>query len=213
MEKLWIRNETEKDYEVVEHITREAFWNLYVPGCEEHYLAHIMRGHEDFIPELDFVVELDGQVIGNVMYTRARLTDEQGEDKQILTFGPVCILPEYQRRGYSKLLLEHSFKKALELGYEVIVIFGDPNNYVSRGFRSCKKHNVCLENDIYPCAMLVKELVSGALGDRKWYYYESPVLTYDRAEPLEFDKRFESKEKKEEPCQEIFYIFSNSVIQ
>lgn len=213
MEKLLIRNETEKDYAVVEHIAREAFWNLYVPGCEEHYLTHIMRGHEDFIPELDFVLELDGQVIGNVMYTRARLTDESGQDKQILTFGPICILPEYQRRGYSKILLEHSFKKAVELGYEVIVIFGDPNNYVSRGFKSCKKHNVCLEKNVYPCAMLVKELVSGALGDRKWYYYESSVLTYDRTEPLEFDKRFEAKEKKEEPCQEIFYIFSNSVIQ
>lgn len=78
MERLQIRNETEKDYAIVEQITREAFWNLYVPGCEEHYLAHILRGHADFVPELDFVAELDGQVIGNVMYTKSTLASQSG---------------------------------------------------------------------------------------------------------------------------------------
>ena len=92
-----IRNEEEADYGVVEEITRRAFYNLYVPGGTEHYLVHIMRGHEDFIRELDFVIELDGKVIGNIMYTKARLTDETGSEKEILTFGPVSIAPEYQR--------------------------------------------------------------------------------------------------------------------
>ena len=88
-----IRNETEKDYKTVEEITRKAFYNIYVPGCMEHYLVHIMRDHEDFIKELDFVIELDGKVIGNIMYTKAKLVDEAGEEKEILTFGPVSILP------------------------------------------------------------------------------------------------------------------------
>ena len=105
---LNIRNETEQDYQRVEEITRKAFYNLYVPGCMEHYLIHIMRQHEDFLPELDFVMELDGLVIGNIMYTKATLTDEQGNKKEILTFGPVCILPDYQRMGYGKMLMEHS---------------------------------------------------------------------------------------------------------
>ena len=96
---LKIRNETEQDYRKVEEIIRKAFYNLYMPGCVEHYLVRLMREHEDFIPELDLVAELDGQVIGNIMYTRARLLDQDGEEKQILTFGPVCILPEYQRMG------------------------------------------------------------------------------------------------------------------
>lgn len=87
-----IRNETEKDYKTVEEITRKAFYNIYVPGCMEHYLVHIMRDHEDFIKELDFVIELDGKVIGNIMYTKAKLVDEAGEEKAILTFGPVSIL-------------------------------------------------------------------------------------------------------------------------
>lgn len=134
-----IRKEEQKDWEIVENITREAFYNLYVPGCVEHYLVHIMRKHEDFIPELDFVLERNGQVIGNIMYTKARLIDENGIEKEILTFGPVSILPAYQRMGYGKMLMEHSFQVAMQLGYDVIVIFGSPSNYVSRGFKSCKK--------------------------------------------------------------------------
>lgn len=164
-----IRLERPCDYRTVETITREAFWNLSVPGCDEHYYVHVMRSHADFIPELDFVLEVGGKLIGNVMYTKCKLTDEIGEEKQILSFGPVCILPEYQRRGYGKALLEHSFQKALELGYDTIVIFGNPDNYVARGFKSCKKYNVCLEGNLYPTALLVKELKTGVLSGKNGY--------------------------------------------
>ena len=213
MSTLIIRNEIEKDYRAVETATRNAFWNLNVPGCDEHYLAHIMREHEDFIPELDFVVELDGQIVGNVMYTKSKLIDEVGNEKQILTFGPISVDPNYQRRGYSKKLLEHSFAKALELGYDVIVIFGNPDNYVSRGFKSCKKYNICLENDVFPTAMLVKELKSGALDGRKWIFVESSVYNINCNEAQKFDELFEFKEKKYQPSQEEFYIHSHSVIR
>ena len=132
---LDIRNERKEDDSIVEEITRKAFYNVYVPGCMEHYLIHVMRDHEDFIPELDFVLERDGQVIGNIMYTKAKLTDENGTEKEILTFGPVSVLPEYQRNGYGKLLINHSCQKAAELGFDVIVILGSPANYVSCGFQ------------------------------------------------------------------------------
>lgn len=158
-----IRREEPKDYEVVENIIRDAFYNIYTPGCAEHYLAHIMREHEDFIPELDLVLELDGKVIGSIMYTKATLTDEAGSVKNILTFGPVSIAPQFQRRGYGKLLIQHSFEKALAMGYDTVVIFGNPGNYVSSGFVSCRKHNVCIEGDKYPAAMLARELKTGAL--------------------------------------------------
>ena len=79
-QKIIIRNEKQKDWDAVEKITRQAFYNLYMPGCVEHYLVHIMREHEDFIPELDFVLELNGRVIGNIMYTQAKLIDENGTD-------------------------------------------------------------------------------------------------------------------------------------
>jgi predicted N-acetyltransferase YhbS len=208
-----IRREEITDYGRVEKITRTAFWNLYIPGCNEHYLVHVMRSHKDFLPELDLVIEVDNQIIGNIMYTKAKLVDESGVEKEILTFGPVCIMPEYQRMGYGKMLMEHSFEQAIALGYDVIVIFGNPNNYVSRGFKSCKKFNICLENGTYPAAMMVKELKPEALDGRKWVYYDSPVMKIDEQEAARFEENLEKWEKKFQPSQEEFYILSHSVIQ
>lgn len=214
-----IRNEAESDYRRVEEITRKAFWNIYVPGCNEHYLVHVMRGHDDFLPELDFVIEVNGLVIGSIMYTKSTLIDESGMEKKILTFGPVSILPEYQRRGYGKQMMEYSFVRAAELGYDVIVIFGDPANYVKRGFKSCKKYNVCVGDGTFPSAMLVKELSPGVLDGKKWVYIQSPVFErddlalMDNREMQRFDDTFEKMEKKYEASQEIFYIHSNSALR
>lgn len=210
---MLIRNETEADYKAVEELTRKAFYNQYVPGCTEHYLVHIMRGHEDFIPELDFVAELDGKVIANIMYTKAKLRDEQGTEKEILTFGPISVLPEYQRMGYGKALIEHSFEQAVKLGYDVVVIFGSPVNYVGRGFKSCKRYNICLPSGKFPAAMLVRELQTGALDGRKWFYSDSPVMNVSEEEAQRFDNTLEKMEKKHLPCQEDFYIMSHSFIE
>lgn len=209
-----IRNEVESDYRLVEEIIRKAFWNLYVPGCSEHYLAHTMRSHPDFIKELDFVIEVDGELIGNIMYTKARLVDESGNQKDIVTFGPLCIKCEYQRMGYGKMLIEHSFQKAIQLGYDVVVIFGHPSNYVTSGFESCKRYNICLEGNIYPAAMLVKNL-GDAVHDntKKWYYYDSPAMNIDQKQAEKFDESFEKMEKIFQPSQEEFYIISNSTIK
>ena len=195
-ENVIIRNERKEDWEIVETITRQAFYNLYVPGCVEHYLVHNMREHEDFISELDFVLELNGNVIGNIMYTKAKLIDENKNKKDILTFGPISIHPAYQRMGYGKMLIEHSFQAAIQLGYDTIVIFGSPANYISRGFKSCKKYNVCLEDGTFPSAMLVKELKPGALDGRKWVYHDSEVMQLDEKEAQLFDDGLEKMEKK-----------------
>ena len=208
----YIRNEEIKDMREVEKLTRKAFWNLSVPGCNEHYLVHIMRNHPDFIKELNFVLEKDGIIIGNIMYTKAKLIDDYGFEKQILTFGPVSIHPMYQRMGYGKSLLEHSFTKAKEMGYDTIVIYGNPDNYVSRGFKSCKKYNICIKNDYYPAAMLVKELTQRCLDGRKWNYVESEVYHIDDNAAEQFDSGFEKMEKKFQPSQEEFYIHSHSQI-
>lgn len=210
---LNIRNERESDYKIVEDITRKAFYNVYVPGCMEHYLVHIMREHEDFIPELDFVIELDGQIVGNIMYTKAKLTDEAGAEKEIVTFGPVSILPKYQRKGYGKMLIEHSLKRAAELGYEAVVIMGSPANYVGSGFQCCRKYNICVEKEKYPAAMLVKELKPGALDGKLWFYSDSPVMNVDEREAQAFDDGLEKMEKKWMPSQEAFYIMSHAFVE
>lgn len=208
-----IRNEQARDYKQVEEMTRRAFYNLYVPGCVEHYLVSVMRGHPDFIPELDFVAEIDGRIVGNIMYTKARLVNGRGAQKPILTFGPISVEPAFQRRGIGKALIERSFERALALGYDVVVIFGDPKNYVSRGFKSCARYGVRLENGRYPSAMLVRELVPGALEGESWVYYDSPVMNVPEQDARRYDDGLEKMEKRRQPSQEEFYIMSHSSVE
>ncbi|MBR6986133.1 MAG: N-acetyltransferase [Ruminococcus sp.] len=209
-----IRLENEKDYREVENLAREAFWNLSVPGCTEHYFIHMMRDHEDFIPELDHVLEMDGKIIGCVMYCKGRLVDEHGNTKEILTMGPLCVLPEYQRKGFGKALLEHTFALAEEMGYDTVINFGNPDNYVARGYKSCKKYNVCFEGDIFPAALLVKVLKEDALDGRKWFYHQCDAdkCCEDEEAVERFDAEFPPKEKAWQPSQEEFYIHSHSAI-
>ncbi len=213
MNDLTIRLETPQDHRAVEQLTREAFWNVYKPGCDEHYYAHCLRSHPDFIPELDFVLEREGQLIGSILYSRTRLLSETGETKEILSFGPLCIAPEFQRRGYSRLLIDHSFARAKALGYEAVVILGSPANYVGRGFVSCKKKNVSLYGT-YPAALLVKELVPGVLDGRQWQFLDSDaaLCCEDTAAVAAFDAQFPPREKAWAPSQEAFYIYSHSSV-
>lgn len=204
-----IRQETEADHKAVETLIRNAFWNVNVPGCDEHYLAHIMRGHRDFIPELDLVAELSGRIIGSIMYTRSWLTDEKGCEKEIVTFGPVCIDPEFQRQGFGKRLICTSLERAAEMDYDAAVIFGHPGNYISIGFKSCKRYNITAADGSFPCAMLAVELREGSLSGHKWEYRESSVFDYDSAEAERFDSLFEPKVKAHTRSQEEFFIYSH----
>lgn len=213
--KTIIRNETPADYRAVENLTRESFWNVYKPGADEHYYVNQMRSHPDFIPELAFVLEADGEIVGSILYTKAWLEDEQGVRKEILSFGPLCIAPKYQRRKLGKLLIEHSFAVARELGYDVNIMFGNPGNYVSRGFVSCKRKNVSyVVPGNYPTALLVAELIPGVLDGRSWMYIPSTAAECceDTAAVDAFDATFPPKEKAWMPSQEEFYIYSHSSV-
>ena len=210
---LTIRNETERDYRIVEEITREAFWNLYVPGCEEHYLVHILRDHPDFVKELDFVAELDGKLVGNIMYTTSWLDDEQGRELPILTFGPLCVLPGYQRKGIGSALIQHTKEIATRQGAKAIVIFGDPNNYCKHGFKNGKDLNISDMSGNHPHAMLAIELETGALANHSWKYRYSPVYTIDPEAADEFDRGFALKEKGYRYTQEIFSISIRSYLR
>ena len=210
---ITIRREKNEEQRTVEVLTRQAFWNVYGPGCTEHYVVHILRKHEDFVPELDLVAETaDGRIVGNVMYTKARLIDENGNEAVILTFGPISVHPDFQRRGISRLLLEYNFEEARRLGYQAVVIFGDPDNYVSRGFKSCSRYHVCAQDGSYPAAMLVLELIPGLLDGRKWFYQESSAYSFDPAAAEQFDRQFDPLKKEYRPSQESFYIHSHSVL-
>lgn len=213
MDRLLIRQEQPGDYRAVEELHRRAFWNLYVPGCQEHYIAHVLRTHPDFVPELDLVCEVDGRVAASIMYTRSWLTDQQGTRVDILTFGPLAVDPALQRRGVGKRLMAESFRRAAAMGYPAVIIFGNPGNYVSSGFKSCQRCNVCLEEDVFPAAMLVRELTPGFFDGRRCLYAGSPAFQIDPQAAEDFDRDFPPMEKAFQPSQEAFFIHSNSVIR
>ena len=215
MDDVIIRLETKEDYRAVEELTRDAFWNVYKPGADEHFYVHSMRNHPDFIPELAFVLEKEGRIIGNIMYTKAWLVDGDGNRKEIVSFGPLCVAPEYQRQKYGKLLIEHSFDAARKMGYDVNINFGNPGNYVSRGFVSCKKKNVsCFQKGNFPTALLVCELIPGVLNGKDWMFIPSTAADCcDDTKAVEaFDREFPPREKKWMPSQEEFYIYRNSSV-
>ncbi len=204
MKNLKIRLETESDYHHVEELTREAFWNLYFPGCDEHYLCHILRDHKDFIKELDYVAEIDGRVIGSIMYTHSFLLSDDGEKVPTVSFGPIGVHPDFQRIGIGTALIEKTTTLLKQKGVPAIVIYGDPHNYCKHGFKNGLDYQVSNMEGEYPLGLLVLELQPGFFGKKKWKAKQSSVFEFNPQEVIEFDKQFPEKEKKHLYSQELF---------
>ena len=191
-----IRLETKDDYIQVEELTREAFWNLYFPGCNEHYLCHTLREHKDFISELDYVVELDGKIVASIMYTHSYLIDNEEEKIHTVSFGPLCVHPNYQRKGIGTALIEKTKSLVVNMGVPAIIIYGDPHNYCKHGFKNGIDYQVSNMDGEYPLGLLVLELQPGFFGNKKWKIKQSDVFCFDHEKVLEFDKRFDVAPKK-----------------
>ncbi len=204
--KITIREEKESDYRRVEEVTREAFWNLHVPGCDEHYLTHKMRKHPDFIPSLDLVAIYKDEIIGNIMYSKSSLLDETNKRLDAITFGPVSVLPAFQKKGVGSQLIRYSLNLATQRGDKVVIIEGHPQNYCRHGFRSSKDFLVSDADGRYPYSLLVLELEKGILQRGKWRYYPSDVYNMNPEDSLEFDKQFEPRKKEYSHTQEEFSI-------
>lgn len=201
MDEIVIRRETESDYAAVENLVREAFWNVYRPGCLEHYVLHCFRGREDFVPELDLVMEKGGELIGQVIYVRAEIELDGGGKIPIMTFGPISIAPKFQRQGYGAKLLVESMNRAKNLGVGALAIPGNINFYGTVGFGVGKARNIFYRDDPDAEYFLVKELLpdflSGVAGT-----YETPAGYFvDEAEAEEFDRQFPPKQKLKLPTQ------------
>lgn len=196
-----IRLEEEKDYREVENLIREAFWNVYQPGCMEHFIMHCLRKDACFVPELDYIIEEDGKILAQIAYAKGTLKKENGEEVPMLLFGPVGVLPECQKKGYGKQLIEYTLKKAKELHYPAVVITGSPEYYHRFGFESASKHGIYYngmdKTEEFPFFM-VKLLDEEKAGGLKGVYFD-PACYFVKDEDVErFDKEFPEKVKKEE---------------
>ncbi len=208
-----IRLETIDDYSNVEKLTREAFWNLYMPGCDEHYLCHILRDHKDFIKELDFVAEIDEKVIASIMYSKSFLISDNNDKVDIVSFGPLCVHPHYQRKGVGSALIEKTKKLVEKMNIPAIVIYGDPHNYCKHGFKNGIDYKVSNMDGEYPLGLLVLELQPDFFGKNKWKAQQSDAFKYNPEDAIEFDKRFEKKEKRIQYSQELFKIQIRSFLR
>jgi len=211
---ITIRSEGQEDFRAVEELTREAFWNLYVPGCDEHYLTHLLREHPDFLPELDLVAELHGRIVGNIMYARAWLHADDGRELEIACFGPVCVHPDFQGRGIGRALIERTMDMAAKAGIPGLVILGHPHNYCRHGFKSSRDFHICDGNGEYPFGMLARELADGAFRfERPWKFRCSAAYEVDPAAAAAFDATFPPKEKLYKPSQELYSIATRAYLK
>ena len=199
-----IRRETPADHAAVEQLTREAFWNVYRPGCMEHYVVHVLRSDPAFVPELDLVMERDGQLIGHVMYMRAAITADDGREIPVMTFGPISIHPDLQRQGLGKYLLDYSMERAEALGAGALCIEGNLDFYGKSGFvvagtRGIRYHGEP-DQELVPY-FLLKELRPGFLNGVTGVYHTPKGYYVDETAAEAFDRHFPPKEKLKLPGQ------------
>ena len=201
---ICIRLEEKKDYSEVENLVREAFWNVYRPGCTEHFLIHELRDAPDFIPELDYVMEKDGKLIGQNVFVKAIIESDDGREIPILTMGPIGIIPELKRQGYGKQILDYTLEKATELGYGAVLFEGNIDFYGKSGFTYAKEFGIRYNDipaDEDTSFFLCKELVPGYLDGITGAYQTPKAYLIEDADVEEFDKSFPPKEKLKLPGQ------------
>ena len=199
-----IRLERKEEYREVEHLVRESFWNVYRPGCLEHYVLHLLREDPAFVPELDFVMEKDGELIGQNMFMRAVIHADDGREIPIMTMGPICIAPQWKRQGYGKILLDYSLEKAAELGCGALCFEGNIDFYGKSGFTYASEFGIRyhgLPEGEDASFFLCKELIPGYLDGITGEYATPQGYFVDEEAAEEFDKAFPYKEKLKLPGQ------------
>lgn len=197
-EQLLIRTEEPKDFRTTENLTREAFWNVYRPGAQEHYVLHCFRNDPAFVKELDFVMELNGEMIGQVIYVRSQIDCDDGTKLPAMTFGPISIAPAFKCKGYGKILLDYSMEQAKEVGAGALFITGNINFYGKSGFVPALTKGIKYADDPSAEYFLVKELKNGFLDGISGTYKdpEGYFVCEKNADAFnEYDATFTKKKK------------------
>ncbi len=199
-----IRLERKEEQREVEHLIRESFWNVYRPGCLEHYVIHQLRNDPAFVKELNFVMEQDGRIIGQNMFMRAVIRADDGREIPIMAMGPICITPELKRKGYGKRLLDYSLEKATEMGFGALCFEGNINFYGKSGFTFAREFGIRyhdLPEGADDSFFLCRELIPGYLDGITGEYTPPQGYFVDEEEAEEFDKLFPPKKKEKLPGQ------------
>ena len=196
MVNIGFRVERPEDYRQTEELTREAFWNRYVPGCDEHYLLHIMRDSPQFVKDLDFIATIDNKIVGIAVCLRSFIITDSGQRyDDVLSMGPLAVLPSCQGLGIGKALTLHTRCIAAQLGYRAILLSGEPRYYPKLGFTPAEQFNIRTSENKYSAALHAYPLYPNALIHASGKYYEPPIYTLDAKQAQAFDKTFPPKER------------------
>lgn len=202
LEEVIIRLENERDFEQTEELTREAFWNVYNPGCNEHFILHELRRKETYLPELHYVAEYKGKVIGSIVYCKGKIVDDQAGVQEVIGFGPISVLPQYQRDGIGSILINWTINKAREMGFVAILICGNPDYYHRFGFKSASEYEITMSDGSSFDAFMALELKEGALEKITGRYYEDDVFHSISDDQFQtYDKKFAEKVMVKTPTQ------------
>ena len=199
-----IRLEKKEEYREVENLVREAFWNVYRPGCSDHYVIHVLRDDPAFVKELDFVMERGGRIIGQNMFMKTVINADDGRIVPVLTMGPIGIIPDLQRKGYGKKLLDYSLDKASAMGFGAVLFEGNIGFYGKSGFDYARNFSIRYhdlpdgaDDSFFLCKELIPAYLNGITG-----VYQTPQGYYvDDRDVEEFDKAFPVKVKLRLPGQ------------
>ena len=190
-----IRLEEENDFRDVEYMTREAFWDVYKPGCNEHLIVHKIRKVTAFIKELNFVACDKDKIVGNIIYSKSKIINDENKNFEVLCMGPIGVLPSYQGQGIGSLLMKYSIEKAKLLGYKAIIIFGNPDYYHRFNFSNSKEYGIQTSWGDNFEAFMALELYDGGLNGISGKYYENAVFEIEKEELEIFEKEFPYKKK------------------
>ena len=199
-----IRLETPSDFRATETLVREAFWNVYRPGCLEHFVLHVLRDDPAFVKELDFVMEKNGEIIGQNLFMKTIIEADDGRTVPVLTMGPIGITPPLKRQGFGKFLLDYSLNKATEMGFGAVLFEGNIAFYGKSGFSYASDFGIRyhdLPDGADSSFFLCKELVPGYLAGVTGVYQTPAGYYVDETAAEEFDKQFPKKEKLKLPGQ------------
>lgn len=184
-----IRLETKEDYREVEELTREAFWDVYKPGCDEHLMVHQLRNSDGFVKDLDYIACIDDKIVGSIIYTEARIINED-HTYTVLCMGPLSVHPDYQKKGIAAKLMNHTIAKAKEMGYRGIILFGSTNYYPRFGFIPADNYGITTSTGDNFDAFMALELHEGSLNNVDGRFYEDEGFSIDEAALAEFEKLF-----------------------
>jgi predicted N-acetyltransferase YhbS len=190
-----IRLEQPEDYRETEILTREAFWDVYKPGCDEHLLVHKLRECPAFVRELDLVACEGERIVGTIMYSRARVLRADGETREVLCLGPVSVLPEHQGHGIGGNLIMESLARAKDLGFNGVFLMGNPAYYSRFGFRKADELGVRTPDGESHDYFMGLELAPGRLEGLSGSFFEDEVFHTEAGELEEFEKLFPEKAK------------------